>query len=97
MEENPDAKGGERRLGDRPAEPSGMRQHRFAIAGQPFMHKIRVPQSTSQQYHAVVPVKDGVKRVYNLPEGLTWNAGRCLQWKVRLPPPATMSIRWNSP
>ena len=50
----------------------------FAIAGQPFMHKIRVPQSTSQQYHAVVPVKDGVKRVYNLPEGLTWNAGRCL-------------------
>lgn len=42
------------------------------------MHKIRVPQSTSQQYHAVVPVKNGVKRVYNLPEGLTWNAGRCL-------------------
>lgn len=50
----------------------------FAIAGEPFMHKIRVPQSTSQQYHAVVPVKDGVKRAYNLPEGLTWNAGRCL-------------------
>lgn len=50
----------------------------FAIAGQPFMHKIRVPESSSQQYHAVVPVKEGVKRAYNLPEGLTWNAGRCL-------------------
>lgn len=50
----------------------------FAIAGQPFMHKIRVPQSTSQTAHAVIPVKNGIKRAYNLPEGLTWNAERCL-------------------
>ncbi len=50
----------------------------FAIEGQPFMHKIRVPQSTSQTAHAVVPVKTGVKHAYNLPEGLTWNSERCL-------------------
>lgn len=50
----------------------------FAIEGQPFMHKIRVPQSTSQTAHAVVPVKTGVKHAYNLPEGLTWNNERCL-------------------
>lgn len=50
----------------------------FAIPGKPFMHKIRVPQSTSQTDHAVVPVKTGILRVYNLPEGLTWNAERCL-------------------
>ena len=50
----------------------------FGIPGQPFMHKIRVPQNSSQTAHAVVPVKTGVKRVYNLPEGLTWNADRCL-------------------
>lgn len=50
----------------------------FAVPGQPFMHKIRVPQSTSQTGHGVVPVKTGVKRAYNLPEGLTWNAERCL-------------------
>ncbi len=50
----------------------------FAIPGKPFMHKIRVPQSTSQTDHAVVPVKTGISRVYNLPEGLTWNAERCL-------------------
>ena len=78
MEENPDAKE------ENAAWVTGLQSRLacantvFAIAGQPFMHKIRVPQSTSQQYHAVVPVKDGVKRVYNLPEGLTWNAGRCL-------------------
>ncbi|MDE5972319.1 MAG: fimbrillin family protein [Muribaculaceae bacterium] len=50
----------------------------FAIPGRPFMHKIRVPQSQSQTAHAVVPVKDGVIRAYNLPEGLRWNADRCL-------------------
>ncbi len=50
----------------------------FALPGKPFMHKIRVPQSTSQSAHAVVPVKTGVKRAYNLPEGLAWNADRCL-------------------
>lgn len=50
----------------------------FAIPGKPFMHKIRVPRSSSQTAHAVVPVKTGVKRAYNLPEGLTWNAERCL-------------------
>lgn len=50
----------------------------FAVPGQSFMHKIRVPQSTSQTGHGVVPVKTGVKRAYNLPEGLTWNAERCL-------------------
>lgn len=50
----------------------------FALPGKPFMHKIRVPQSQSQTGHAVVPVKTGVKRAYNLPEGLTWNAERCL-------------------
>ena len=78
MEENPDAKE------ENAAWVTGLQSRLacantvFAIVGQPFMHKIRVPQSTSQQYHAVVPVKNGVKRVYNLPEGLTWNAGRCL-------------------
>lgn len=50
----------------------------FAIEGQPFMHKIRVPQDTKQTAHAVVPVKEGVVRAYNLPEGLEWNADRCL-------------------
>lgn len=50
----------------------------FAVPGQPFMHKIRVPQSTSQSAHAVVPVKTGIKRAYNLPEGLEWDAERCL-------------------
>lgn len=50
----------------------------FAIAGEPFMHKIRVPQSASQSDHAVVPVKTGIQRVWNLPEGLTWNESRCL-------------------
>lgn len=50
----------------------------FAIPGKPFMHKIRVPQNSSQTEHFVVPVKTGVKRAYNLPEGLTWNAERCL-------------------
>ncbi len=50
----------------------------FALPGKPFMHKIRVPQSSSQTAHAVVPVKTGVKRAYNLPEGLKWNAARCL-------------------
>lgn len=50
----------------------------FALPGKPFMHKIRVPQDASKKDHAVVPVKDGVKRAYNLPEGLTWNAKRCL-------------------
>lgn len=50
----------------------------FAVPGKPFMHKIRVPQNSSQTAHAVVPVKTGVKRAYNLPEGLTWNADRCL-------------------
>lgn len=50
----------------------------FALPGKPFMHKIRVPQSSAQKAHAVVPVKTGVKRAYNLPEGLTWNADRCL-------------------
>lgn len=50
----------------------------FAIPGQPFMHKIRVPEKPSQSAHAVVPVKTGIKRVWNLPEGLSWNAERCL-------------------
>lgn len=50
----------------------------FGIPGKPFMHKIRVPQDTSQTAHDVVPVKTGVRRVYNLPEGLSWNARRCL-------------------
>ena len=50
----------------------------FGIPGQPFMHKIRVPQDTSQTAHDVVPVKTGVRRVYNLPEGLSWNPRRCL-------------------
>lgn len=54
----------------------------FAIEGQPFMHKIRVPDNpshtTSATNIAAVPVKEGVKRAYNLPEGLTWNAERCL-------------------
>lgn len=50
----------------------------FAVPGKPFMHKIRVPQSSSQTGHGVVPVKTGVVRAYNLPEGLTWNEERCL-------------------
>lgn len=50
----------------------------FAVPGKPFMHKIRVPQSQSQSAHAVVPVKTGVKRAYNLPAGLVWDAQRCL-------------------
>lgn len=50
----------------------------FALPGKPFMHKIRVPQSTLVSAHDVVPVKTGVVRAYNLPEGLTWNAERCL-------------------
>ena len=50
----------------------------YALPGKPFMHKIRVPENSSQTAHAVVPVKTGVKRAYNLPEGLTWNGNRCL-------------------
>lgn len=50
----------------------------FALPGKPFMHKIRVPKDPSATAHAVVPVKEGVVRAYNLPEGLTWNAERCL-------------------
>ena len=69
---------------DNAAWVPGLRSHLacantvFAIPGKPFMHKIRVPENESQTAHAVVPVKTGVRRVYNLPEGLTWNVGRCL-------------------
>lgn len=50
----------------------------FALPGKPFMHKIRVPENPSASDHAVVPTKKGVLRVYNLPEGLEWNASRAL-------------------
>ncbi len=58
----------------------------FAIQGQPFMHKIRVPDYTEYNKtsaanlkpYVIEPVKTGIKRVYNLPEGLTWNETRCL-------------------
>lgn len=50
----------------------------FAVPGKPFMHKIRVPANPSASAHAVVPVKEGVIRAYNLPDGLVWNADRCL-------------------
>lgn len=82
LEENPDGKE------ENAAWVSGLQSRLacantvYAIAGQPFMHKIRVPNdpshTTSAENIAAVPVKDGVKRAYNLPEGLTWNAERCL-------------------
>lgn len=50
----------------------------FALPGKPFMHKIRVPENFSVSGHAVVPTKNGVVRAYNLPDGLVWNADRCL-------------------
>ena len=34
--------------------------------------------TTSATSIAALPVKTGVQRAYNLPEGLTWNAARCL-------------------
>ncbi len=58
----------------------------FGIEGKPFMHKIRVPDYTEYNKtsaanvkpYKVLPVTDGIKRVYNLPEGLTWNEKRFL-------------------
>lgn len=55
----------------------------FAIAGQPFMHKIRVPGAVGngtikQKDYQITPTKEGISRVWNLPDGLTWNADRCL-------------------
>lgn len=78
VEENPDAK--EENAAWLPGLDSRLACANtvFALPGKPFMHKIRVPQSSAQKAHAVVPVKTGVKRAYNLPEGLTWNAARCL-------------------
>lgn len=50
----------------------------YAIPGKPFMHKIRIPENLSATDHAVIPTKKGVRRAYNLPEGLVWNADRAL-------------------
>ncbi len=58
----------------------------FAIQGEPFMHKIRVPSYPSGydrleanvKPYMITPDKDGVTRVYNLPDGLTWNNTRKL-------------------
>ena len=82
LEENPDGKE------ENAAWVSGLQSRLacantvYAIAGQPFMHKIRVPDNpsftTSATSIAALPVKTGVQRAYNLPEGLTWNAERCL-------------------
>ena len=82
MEENPDAK--EENADWVPGLKSRLACANtvYAIEGQPFMHKIRVPDNanftTSASNIAAVPVKEGVKRAYNLPEGLKWNAKRCL-------------------